>query len=266
MTSDSTHLLAIAVGNTRTRMGLFIDGDLSSTRTIASDDAAAAAQAAAEWTAERHGLPVVMSSVNAPRAEAIARAIEDAGHGPVLRIGKDVLVPMNHALDDATTLGQDRILCAFAAWRRAKQACIVVDAGTAITVDFVDGEGTFQGGAIAPGVNMMLRSMHAGTAALPALTYTPPDPAQGAFGKDTTHAMHLGVTAAAVGMVHHLINAYAEAYEAYPQIIATGGDAAALFERDELVEHVVPDLQLIGILEACKAHDEVQDEEDAVND
>jgi pantothenate kinase type III len=113
---------------------------------------------------------------------------------------------------------------------------------------------------------MMLRSMHAGTAALPALTYSPPDAARGAFGKDTTHAMHLGVTAAAVGMVHHLINSYAEAYEAYPQVIATGGDAAALFEHDELVEHVVPDLQLIGILEACKAHDEVPDDEDNAND
>jgi pantothenate kinase type III len=50
-----------------------------------------------------------------------------------------------------------------------------------------------------------------------------------------------------VGLVHLLIDKYAEFYEAYPRVIATGGDAAVLFEDDELVEHIVPDLTLIGM-------------------
>jgi len=102
----------------------------------------------------------------------------------------------------------------------------------------------------------MLAAMHEHTAALPKLEYHAPDPSRGPFGKDTAHAMMLGVRGAAVGLVHYMIDVYAEHYEAYPQVIATGGDAAALFEGDELVEHLVPDLQLVGILESCKAHDE----------
>jgi hypothetical protein len=64
--------------------------------------------------------------------------------------------------------------------------------------------------------------------------------------------MLLGVQSAAVGMARVLIDRYAEFYGAYPQIIATGGDARALFEGDELVEHIVPELTLLGIEAACR--------------
>jgi type III pantothenate kinase len=256
MTSDQSTLIAIAVGNTRTRFGIFHGDDLTSPQSLPSEGAAAIAEAVASLGADHHGCLVVVSSVNQPASEKIVASLRDAGVDNVLRIGEDLPVPMNHTLDDASTLGQDRILCAFGAWRKARQACVVVDAGTAITVDFIDGEGTFQGGMIAPGVAMMLKAMHDGTAALPLLAFTPPDEARGPFGKETTHAMLLGVKTAAVGLVHKAIDTYALAYEAYPQVIATGGDAPTLFADDDLIEHLVPDLQLVGILETCKAHDE----------
>ena len=127
---------------------------------------------------------------------------------------------------------------------------MIVDAGTAITVDFVDGEGTFHGGAIAPGVRMMLRAMHEQTSALPMVESL--DELTEAFGRDTPQAMTLGALEFARGGVHRLIERYAGAFGAYPQIIATGGDAARLFRSDEVIEHVVPDLQLMGIHEACR--------------
>jgi len=102
---------------------------------------------------------------------------------------------------------------------------------------------------------MMLRALHERTAALPLLEATIPDAARGVFGKDTRHAMLLGARAAVIGMVRYLIDQYADSYGAYPQVIATGGDAASLFEDEPLVEHIVPDLQLVGILEAVKAND-----------
>jgi pantothenate kinase type III len=96
----------------------------------------------------------------------------------------------------------------------------------------------------------MLRALHEHTAKLPSLQFAVADVSRGPFGKDTAHAMQLGVAAAVRGMVHHLIDVYAEHYEAYPQVVATGGDAAALFAQDDLVEKVVMDLQLRGIKEA----------------
>ncbi len=246
-----SHLLAIAVGNTRTRLGLFNGEDLSSPLSLPSGDAVAIAEHASTLTGGDQTVPVIISTVNRSASIAIAQALEARGYG-ALEINHDVPIPMNHGLDDASTVGQDRLLCALAAFRKTKQACIVIDAGTAITVDFVDGAGTFQGGAILPGLALLLTSLHEHTAALPQVDAIAYDPARGVFGKDTAHAMILGARAAAIGAARYLIDQYANAYEAYPQIIATGGDAVSLFENDDLVEHIVPDLQLIGILEASK--------------
>ncbi|HRJ50033.1 MAG TPA: type III pantothenate kinase, partial [Phycisphaerales bacterium] len=181
----------------------------------------------------------------------------------IFRLGSDLAILMPMALDDDSTVGQDRLLAAMGAYSRAGQACVVIDAGTAVTVDFVDGEGTFQGGAIAPGLTMMLDSLHRGTAALPKMEFLVPDPARGVIGKDTRHAMTIGVRAAVTGMARVLIDSYAEVFGAYPQVVATGGDAA-IFENDPLVEHIVPDLVLLGIAEACRRTlmDDPQDQVD----
>lgn len=256
----SQRLIAISVGNTRTRVGCFEGAELHNVRGHASGsgetEVAAICKHVEELVADAHETPIVISSVNAKVSAAIAMEIDSRGLGQVLRIQKEVPVPMQHSLDDASTVGQDRLLCAYAAFKRAKQACIVIDAGTAITVDFVDGEGVFHGGAIAPGLTMMLKALHEHTAALPKLEYAAPDEARGPLGKDTAHAMILGVRNAAVGLVYRSIDLYAAFYEAYPNVIATGGDAPTLFDGDELVEHVVPDLQLVGILECWKAMNE----------
>lgn len=252
--SASSHLLAVAVGNTRTRIGYFVGEELSSPISLPSSDTNAIGTKVDELSQNDHNILVVLSSVNPPASIAIASELENRGYS-VARVNSDIAIPMNHTLDDASTLGQDRLLCAFAAYQKTKQACIIIDAGTAITIDFVDGAGTFQGGAILPGLRMALASMHKQTASLPEIDEMQIDPEYGVFGKDTKHAMILGARASAIGAAHYLIDRYAQAYEAYPQILATGGDAAILFENDDLIEHIVPDLQLIGMLEAVKAHD-----------
>jgi type III pantothenate kinase len=175
-------------------------------------------------------------------------------------------IPIDHTLDDVQTVGHDRLLDALGAYSRAQSACVVIDAGTAITVDFVDGEGTFHGGAIAPGVKMMFEALHEKTSALPLVTPGPDvmPPAQAEappFGKSTRPAIALGVLSAARGLVHLLIDRYAEYYEAYPRVIATGGDAALLFENDPLVEHIVPDLTLMGMLEAYQRLEQLDADE-----
>ncbi len=266
MTSPPASLLAIQVGNTRIRLARFDGRELvgEAVAMPVADIRGAASSAGA--LAPDHAVVPVLSSVNEPAAERLERALADAGFEDVLRIGRDVPLAMRHALDDDSTLGQDRLVCAIAAYTRTKQACVVVDAGTAITCDFVDGEGTFQGGVIAPGLNMMLRSLHEHTAALPAFEFAPPDPARGVFGKDTRHAMTLGVLGAARGLVRHVVELFAVHYEAYPQIVATGGDAEALFAGDELVEHIVPDLQLLGVAEAYHAAMELDDDGEEPDD
>lgn len=238
---STASLVAIAVGNTRARWGSFTGRELTPGNSEVIASATEAIAALIEQTAPD---AVVVASVNNPGADKLERELARTGV-PILRVGRDCVPPLTHSLQDASTLGFDRACNAIAAHSLVESAVAVIDAGSAITVDFVDGEGTFHGGGIAPGLNMMLTALHEHTAALPLLKF---DPAEtGIFGRDTAHAMQLGVAAAARGLVREMVERFAEHYEAYPRVIATGGDAAALFETDGLVERIIPDLQLIGI-------------------
>ncbi len=252
-------LLAVSVGNTRTALCVFQNGERVRAQSIANDQFDRLVEAA---TKEMVGLgagDALIASVNDPVADRLTLAMERAAprRDSVLRLGRDVPIPARHTLDDEgeRTVGQDRLLNALAGFEVVRQACVIVDAGTAITVDFVDGEGVFHGGAIAPGARAMLGSLHERTAALPDLALTRPptlEPGAEPFGKNTPEAMLTGVVYAARGMVRALAERYAEYYEAYPQIIATGGDAPLLFEGDDLVEKIVPDLTLRGVAVAYR--------------
>ncbi|MBL0926477.1 MAG: type III pantothenate kinase [Phycisphaerales bacterium] len=250
------NIVAVNIGNTNTRFAAFSDegkGAASGgpSRAISTSATAELARAIADLAAAGESpAPIVIASVNEPAARALTEALAPLVTGEVYRVGVDLPIPMECATDEPAKTGQDRLLGALAAYEAAKQACVVIDAGTAITIDFVDGAGVFQGGAIAPGARMMLRALHRGTAALPEVELALPD--DQTFGKNTQQAMLQGVVFGIRGMVRGLVERYAEAYQAYPLVIATGGDAELLFGGDDLVERIVPDLILQGIVAACR--------------
>ncbi len=260
MEHDHRHILAVAVGNTRTRFGIFHGRELADSGVEPNDTPEAIVGGITRMAESAPGAAVAMASVNPPMAEKLTALLDNAGLR-VLRIGRDIPITLRHTLDDDSTVGQDRLLNALGAYARAQQACVVIDVGTAVTVDFVDGEGIFHGGVIAPGVRMMLRALHEQTASLPSIEFVSPDMARGPFGKDTKHAMILGVQNMVQGLARIMIERYAEHYEAYPQVVATGGDAGPILSSDPTIEHIVPDLQLIGLAEACLAALESEDDD-----
>lgn len=246
-------LIAISIGNTRIHAARFDGGDLSESERFDTGSLAAAAQRVMEWwngAADAAAMPVLMASVNEPVASALRAMIEDQLSIEVYRVGEDVPVPIGRQLDPETITGVDRLLNAAAAYDRLREACVVVDAGTALTVDFVDGEGTFHGGAIAPGAAMQLAALHERTAALPELQLDRPH--EEAFGRSTAQAMLHGVFHGMRGTVQRLVERYAEHYGAFPRVIATGGDAELLFASEELVDAIVPDLTILGIAAAAR--------------
>jgi type III pantothenate kinase len=253
MADRSRAVVLVSVGNTRTRFAVApADGPLEPSRVMASAGAEEIAEAILEAAGRADAGAALIASVNEPVGSQIARLLGDAGVDKRLavgRLGSDVPIPVQHTLTDGSSVGQDRLLNALGAFSRSHQACIIIDAGTAVTVDFVDGHGVFHGGAIAPGLTMMRDALHERTAALPRVEIGPAVQTAGGqpFGKTTAQAINLGIASMVVGMAHLLIDRYAEFYEAYPRVIATGGDAPLLFENDPLVEHIVPDLALIGM-------------------
>lgn len=241
------HLLAITVGNTRTRFAIFDDGVMDGDDIIENvrytqltEKLRAAWQRIAEWP----DAAVLLASVNPPLAERLEDFISEQLKARLQRVERDVPVPIGRQLDPEAMVGEDRLLNAAAAYDVLQQAVVVVDAGTAITVDFVDGVGTFHGGAIAPGAALMLSALHEHTAQLPQVTPArPPEP----IGHNTVDAMRSGMYHGLRGMVKELLEQYAEVAGAYPMIVATGGDAALLFEGDELIDRIAPHLTLLGL-------------------
>jgi len=268
-TPAGSKLIAISVGNTRTQVARFTDHQLDEVERFTNDSIPPIVQRVTAWWKEHGnvnapdfaaGQPAIaLASVNDPIATQLVAQIEDDLTVEVFRIGDDMPVPIGQHLDRETITGVDRLLNAAAAFKTLKQACVIVDAGTAVTVDFVDGQGTFQGGAIAPGATMQLKAMHEHTAALPELEFRAPDAEP--FGRNTTQAMLHGVYHGIRGMVQRLVEQYAEAYGAFPLVVATGGDAQVLFGNHELVDRIVPELTLLGI--AAAARHALSDDEDS---
>jgi type III pantothenate kinase len=126
-----------------------------------------------------------------------------------------------------------------------------VDAGTAVTVDCCNDQGAFIGGAIAPGVTMMLDALAEKTAGVGRVTFAVPAET---IGDTTQSAVSQGVYLAIRGLVKEFAEVYATQLGHWPEIIATGGDAKELFEGWELIHAVAPDLGLYGITMAYANH------------
>ena len=241
------NLLAISVGNTRTRVGAFVDNDLREVATFRNDrhdrigDAIDQALVALNGT---EGVHALMSSVNPDATEPVLKLAKEKFGQQVYRVEQDVPIPIGRQLDPEAIVGEDRLLNAAAAFDKLQQACVVIDAGTAITIDYVDGAGTFHGGAIVPGAQLMLDALTQRAALLPDVEFSKPEEL---IGHNTVQAMLTGAFYGIRGMVRSITEAYAQQTGQYPAIIATGGDAQVLFRDDEFVNRVIPDLGLIGI-------------------
>lgn len=241
------NFLATSIGNTRTRIGVFCDGKLSETLVASNSDADQIGRQLEEGyglLGDRPDRSVLIAAVDPDVEQEVSSLVTERLDVPVNRVERDMKIPIGRQLDREAIIGVDRLLNAAAAYDVLKQTCVIVDAGTALTVDLVDGSGTFHGGAIAPGGQMMLDSLHRGTALLPQMRLAKPDEP---IGHNTAQAMLVAAYYGVRGIVRELVEQYAEAVGVYPVVVATGGDAELFFSDYEMVERIVPDLTLQGM-------------------
>jgi type III pantothenate kinase len=170
----------------------------------------------------------------------------------VVWVGEDVELPIKVLTEKPEETGVDRVLNVAAAYEQMGKACVVVDAGTAVTVDCCNDQGDFLGGAIAPGASMMLDVLHEKTAKLPRVRpfEAPHEP----LGRSTRESILHGVYHGIRGMVREVVENYATELGNWPELIATGGDAPTLFKDWELVHAIAPDLTLYGVALAYVNH------------
>src|SRR5436305_1411197 len=141
-------------------------------------------------------------------------------------------------------VGADRLVNTVAAHDRYKGPLIVVDFGTATTLDVVDRDGNYCGGVIAPGINLSLAALHMAAAKLPSI---PIRRTEHVIGKDTESCMQSGIYWGYVGLVEGLVGRIKSEFGAPMRTIATGGLAPLFAGATDAIEHVDPDLTLWGL-------------------
>jgi type III pantothenate kinase len=163
----------------------------------------------------------------------------------VLLVGRDVPVPIGIRYDTPSTLGTDRLLSALAASSMAQGRAFVLSAGTAITGDWVDEEGVFRGGAIAPGLGALVGALAASLPHLP----RPRVPLSVSYpGVSSQESVDAGCRAAFLGTVRALHRAAEQAAGGPLPAVVTGGDAVtAAAALEDTVVLVVPHLPLLGL-------------------
>jgi type III pantothenate kinase len=178
---------------------------------------------------------------------AWSATIEDvvlAADRPLIVAAHDT-IPLPVHLANPATVGADRLLAAWIARELVGAPCIVVDVGTATTIDVVDAAGAFAGGAILPGPALGVRSLARGTAMLPPV---PLAPTTRAIGRNTLEAMAAGVMLGHAEAISGLIGRMTRELggDRTPSVVLTGGDATVL-DTPDWVDRTEPDLLLRGL-------------------
>ncbi|MFC3880100.1 type III pantothenate kinase [Algoriphagus namhaensis] len=153
--------------------------------------------------------------------------------------------PLKNEYQSQSTLGLDRLAGAVGAWSRAGGGSVLaIDLGTCITFDWVDGNATYQGGAISPGLRLRAESMHSLTANLPLVALDAPVTFR--VGKTTVDCMKTGIWQGIVYEVMGQIDSYRQEF---PEIKAfiSGGDSHFFDSLAKDHIFVVPNLVLVGL-------------------
>ena len=161
-------------------------------------------------------------------SEIIAGCKQAFGITPVRLHSVPQTAGVRCAYADPRRLGVDRWLAAIAAYHEARSPVIVFDAGTAITVDAVTGDGEHLGGLIVPGINLMRRALYGSTAGIPDEGADEGKGDVGLLARDTRSAVSGGSFYAAVAFMQHVAAELRTHLGAQTRVLLTGGDAERL--------------------------------------
>ncbi len=164
------------------------------------------------------------------------------GNVPLRGVPSDIPYPIPVKQAHPERTGPDRVLCAAAALAQVGGPVLVVDAGTAVTVDRADPREGFLGGAILPGLSLMARSLARETSRLP---FVPPGPVEDPLGRSTEEAIRAGVVWGWRGAVKEVVERLGAGWAG--TLVITGGDAERLRDVFGGRGRWVPDLALTGI-------------------
>ncbi len=256
-------LLAIDVGNTNIVLGVF-DGEtlvhswrLQTIRERTSDELGLLVDGlfAHDRVDRSRVRGVILGSVVPPLTGTI-RAMANRYFGVktlTIEPGLDTGMPILY--DNPAEVGADRIVNGIAAYeqfgRAAGRPLVVLDFGTATTLDAISAKGEYLGGAICPGVQISADALFQRAARLPRIDVRKPATV---VGRTTVGAMEAGLFYGYVGMVEGLVRRMSDELGGNAICVATGGLAPVIAPETTLIQHVDPDLTLHGLRLVWQRH------------
>ena len=247
-------LLAIEQGNTNTMFAVH-DGERWIAQWRAATESTRTADEYAVWLSQlltMAGLQMgvfdgcIISSVVPQSIFNLRNLARRYLHVEPLVIGENAELGIEVRIDKPSEAGADRLVNAIGAHIAYAGDLIVIDSGTATTFDVIAADGAFEGGVIAPGINLSMEALHNAAAKLPRVAIQRP---QRVVGTDTVGAMQSGVFWGYIGLIEGLIARIKGERDAPMTVVATGGVASLFHGATGAIDHFDSDLTIRGMLE-----------------
>ena len=250
-------LLAIDVGNTNSVIALF-DGDKSVAQWRASTSTTRTADEYAAWLSQLMNFAghkpgdiseCIISTVVPQSLFHLRNLSRRYFNCEPFVIGHDNIPGVAVRITKPSEAGADRLVNAVGAYTTHGGPLIVVDSGTATNFDIVGADGGFEGGVIAPGINLSMQALHEAAARLPRIAIEKPEKI---IGTDTVGAMQTGVYWGYVSLIEGLVVRIKAEYGAPMKVVATGGIASLFEGQTKAIDVFDHDLTIRGLLVISK--------------
>src|SRR5262245_13638692 len=162
-------------------------------------------------------------------------------------VGENVELGIPVRLAKPSEVGADRLVNAIGACALYKGPLIVIDSGTATTFDIIGEDGGFEGGIIAPGINLSMKALHEAAAKLPRVAIQKPPQGQ-VIGRDTVSAMQSGVFWGYIDLIDGLVERIKAEYGKPMGVVGTGGVVSLFQGSARTIDHYDHDVTIRGLL------------------
>ncbi|HUZ13611.1 MAG TPA: type III pantothenate kinase [Caulobacteraceae bacterium] len=249
-------LLAIEQGNTNTLFAIH-DAERWIAQWRAATDASRTADEYAVWLVQLLAMThldigqldaCIVSSVVPQSLFNLRNLARRYLHVEPLVIGENADLGIEVRILKPSEAGADRLVNAIGAHAAYQGDLLVIDSGTATTFDVVSGDGAFEGGVIAPGINLSMQALHEAAAQLPRVAIRRPT-ANRVIGVDTVGAMQSGVFWGYIAMIEGLVARIKAEWGKPLTVVGTGGIASLFENATGAVDHFDHDLTIRGLLE-----------------
>tara|TARA_B100001964_G_scaffold245791_2_gene336281 strand:- start:61424 stop:62200 length:777 start_codon:yes stop_codon:yes gene_type:complete len=248
----SHSLLVVDVGNTQTVLGIYENNKLKASWRLETklhhteDELAVTVHQLFMLDGIATSLvdDIIISSVVPPQLPQLVRFCKKIFDIEPLLVIPGIKTGLSIKVDNPREVGADRIANAAGGLALYNPPLILVDFGTAITVDAISSQSEYLGGTIIPGIGISLNALNKKAAKLPKVEISKPP---SIVGKNTVHAIQAGAYYGYGSLVDGVVSKMKTTLDGSVTVIATGGEASLIATASSTIEHVEENLTLIGL-------------------